>query len=456
MNKSFFLLLTMASLTALLILQIPSETFADVISPKKQTKIGIDPTDITCKANLVKVHRINTDSFDCFTPSTAEKLIKMGIASDIPKDKLEAKKLSSKNPPIGTVTGLSTVKQFGSEGKLSNTLRVISYLYVFDVCANDKTIRAPEVLVQSDSEAKTVKLAQKVMANTCYTSSAVMKAADSNSIHASITNKGLITDKVTELEANVADLQQKISTLKKGLPDLAKQDTVTLSEDARKKITDTTNELGTLRTQLNVAKGELNKYLFMLNAPPQLKASDFTKPLLTFTGAPLKDTAVNVMSISAQRSSPDAPPYTTNALRQYDVIFEACAGNQVLRAPEVKASSDSEEKVIRIAEKIIANSCQMSSLKINAQDTKSIRLEIANRSDISSKISEFDKIIETLSVEQRTYQVELNHLVTQSEKPADYEQKVRELSNKIMTLRNDINTAKFQMYGSMYEIYKTP
>lgn len=455
MNKSFFLL-TIASLTVLLISQIPLETFADVISPKKQTKIGIDPTDITCKANLVKVHRMNTNSFDCFTPSTAEKLIKLGIASDIPKDKIDTKKLLSKNPPIGTVTGLSTVKQFGSEGALSSNLRVISYLYIFDVCANDKTIRAPEVLIKSDSEAKTVKLAQKVMANTCYTSSAVVKATNPNSISASLTNKGLITDKVTELEANVADLQQKISTLKKGLPDLAKQDTATLGADARKKITDTTNEISALRMQIDQAKGELNKYLFTLSAPPQLKASDFTKPLLTFTGVPLKDTAINIMSISAQRTSPDDPPFTTNALRQYDVIFEACTGNQVLRAPEVKATSDSGEKVIRISERIIANSCQMSALKINAQDTKSIKLEIANRSDISAKIVELDKMIETLSVEQRTYQVELNHLVTQSDKPADYEQKIRDLSNKIIQLRNDINNAKFQMYGNMYGIYKAP
>ena len=72
-----------ASLTVLLVSQLSSGVFADVISPKKQTEIGIDQTDIVCKANLVKVYRINVDSVDCFSPSSAEKLIAMGIAKDI-------------------------------------------------------------------------------------------------------------------------------------------------------------------------------------------------------------------------------------------------------------------------------------------------------------------------------------------------------------------------------------
>ncbi|NNL58018.1 MAG: hypothetical protein HKP31_00860 [Nitrosopumilus sp.] len=162
--KKTLLIFTIAVLSVFLISQASSDIFADVISPKKQIKIGIDQTEIICKANLVKVYRINSDSVDCFTPESAQKLVDMGLAQDIPKDKLEAKKSFRTNQPIGKVTGLATVKQFGSEGKLSTDPRVVDYLYVFDACANEKTIRLPEVLVTSDSEAKTVKLAKK---NTC-------------------------------------------------------------------------------------------------------------------------------------------------------------------------------------------------------------------------------------------------------------------------------------------------
>lgn len=452
--NSVLLTLTMLSLSVLMISSIPTDVFADVVSPKKQSALGINGEDIICKTNLVKVHRTNVDSVDCFSPSSAEKLIAMGIAKEIPKDKLEAKKTLKQNSPIGTITGLDTVKKFGSEGKLSNDPRVIEYIYVFDACAADKTIRAPEVLITSDSEAKTVKLAKKITANTCYSSSAIIKATNPSSISASFTNKGVISDKLQELEANVADLQQKLSVLKKNFSGLVKQDSSMLDDDSKMMINDSTGEIVKLRAELNRAKGELNKYLFALHSPVQLKSSEFIKQKLTFTGVPLEGVSVNALTITRQTLGNTDSPDTTTGVKLYNVVFEACSGNDVLRAPEVRIKSDNEEKVIRIAEKIIPNSCQMSAVKINAANTNSITLEIANRSDLSAKIVELEKQIESLIGEQSTYQMELNKLVVQSDKPADYEQKVSELSAKIIKLRDEIRNAKFQLYGSMYEVYK--
>ncbi len=449
--KSLLVIFVIASLSVLFVTQ-SSDVFADVVSPKKQINIGIDQTEIICKANLVKVYRLNTDSVDCFTPTSAQKLIDNGLAKDIPKDKLDAKKSFKQNPAIGTVTGLATVKQFGSEGKVSTDPRVVQYMYVFDACANDKTIRLPEVLVKSDSEAKTVKLAKKIMANTCYTSSAVIKATNPDSITGMITNKGMVSDKINQLEMAVTDLQQKLAAKKMTLADFRK-DASTLSEAEKTKLSTITNEIVQLRTELNQAKGELNKYLYTLNAP-QLKSTQFTKQKLTFTGTPLKETSTSIMTISRQSAGNTDSPDTTTGLKLYNVVFEACAGKETVRAPEVKVTSDSEEKTVRVSEKIIPNSCQMSTAKINAVDTKSITIELANRADISEKISNLEKNIEMLLDEQSTYQIQLNKLVVQSDKPADFEQKVTELSNKIIKLRNEIRDAKFQMYGSMYEIYK--
>ena len=455
--KSTLLILSVTSLTLLIISQAPLQgAFADVSSPKKQTNLGIDQTDIICKTNLVKVYLINADRTGCFTPSSAQKLIDKGIAQEIPKDRLDAKKNFRQSPPIGTVTALSTVKQFGSEGIQSSKFRVVEYIHIFEVCAKDKTIRAPEVLVTSDSESKTVKLAQKIMPNKCQTNNAKIKATDPGSISASLTNKGMITDRLTELETKVADLQQKLATLKKDFSSVVKQDSETLGDNAKKKITDTTNEIVNLRAELNQAKGELKKYLFALHAPAQLKASEFTKQKLTFTGVPLKDTSVNVMKITKQTVGTKDQSSTFGDLSLYNVVFEACTGKDVLRAPEVKITSDSDEKTVRVSERIIVNTCLMSTAKINAKDVGSITLEIANRSDISVKIVELEKKIDSLSEEQSKYQGELNKLVVQSEKPTDYEKQVTELSNKIIQLRNEIKDVKFQLYGSQYEVYKNP
>lgn len=264
----------------------------------------------------------------------------------------------------------------------------------------------------------------------------------------------MVTDKITELETKIEDLQKKINTLKNSLPNEARESSSPLGENIKKTITTTTNEISNLRTELNQAKSELNKYLFALHAPKQLKATEFTKQKLTFTGVPLTETSANIMRISKQVTGNDGIENINQTL--HNVVFEACAGKEVLRAPEVRINSDMEEKVIKISEKIIANSCQMSTAKINAKDPNSITLSIANRSDISLKITQLENTITKLSEEQRTYQVELNKLVSQSEKPTDYEKKVTELSNKIIQLRNEIRDIKFQLYGSLYEIYKTP
>ncbi|NNL58017.1 MAG: hypothetical protein HKP31_00855 [Nitrosopumilus sp.] len=294
---------------------------------------------------------------------------------------------------------------------------------------------------------------KKILANTCYTSSTVIKTTDPASVSGVLTNKGLITDKITQLESAVTDLQQQLDTKKKSLGELTKS--TTLSDETKKKVSDTTSEIVKLRAELNLAKGELNKYLYTLNAP-QLTSSQFAKQKLSFTGVPLKDTSTSIMSISRQTVGNTDSPDTTSGLKLYNVVFEACAGNEVVRAPEVKITSDTEEKIIRVSERIIANSCQMSAGKINTVDINSIKLELANRSDISAKITQLEKNIEMLLDEQSTYQIQLNKLVVKSERPADFEQKVTEWSTKIIKLRNDIRDAKFQLYGSIYEIYKSP
>lgn len=451
MNHKLLVILITMVLVTVSVVSI-TEAFADVISPKKQTEIGIDQTDIICKANLVKVYRTNTDSVSCFKPSSAEKLISNGLAKEIPKDRLEAKKSFSQNLPVGTTKDILTIRQFATPTKQSSELRANEYLHIFEVCAKEKTIRAPEVLIKSDSEVKNIKLAQKIMANECYTNSAKIKAGDPNSVSTTLSNKGFVTDELSKLEGKVKEIQQKIATAKMTLSEITKNPT-NLGNESKRKISETTDEIVKLREDLNLAKGELNKYLFVLHLPQQLKASDFIKPKLTLTGMPLKDTSTNIITVTKQVTGSG----TQDAKQTlHNVVFEACSGNEVIRVPEVKITSDTEQKTIKVSEKIIANSCLMSMGKINANDPASIKLEVANRSDISMKITELEGLVGQLSDEQRSYQMELNKLVVQSEKPADFEQKVTELSNKIIDLRNKLKDAKLQLYGTQYEVYKKP
>ena len=452
--QSTFLILAVASLATLLIAQAPIQSFADVPSPKKQTQIGIDQTDIICKANMIKVYRINADSIDCFTLSTVQKLDDRGLIKDIPQDKLELKKSFRQNEPLGTITKIATLNQFGEEGKFSSTHRIVEYLHVFEVCAKDKNIRAPEILISSDSEAKAVKLAQKINAEKCYTTSAKIKATDPSSISTVLTNKGMITDKLMGLEQKITDIKEKISQAKKNLGSTLKDNTSTTDENNKEETISASDEIIQLRKELNSAKGELNKYLFALHAPSQIKASEFTKQKLTFTGVPLGNTSTNILTITEQVMGSKSQGSAMSDIKTYNVVFEACTDKEGLRVPEVKVTSDSDDKIVRIAEKIIANSCQMSTVKVNAVDSNSINLIIADRSDISSNILDLEKEIERLTAEQVKHQMELNKLVVQSEKDADYEKRVAELSENIIELRNEIKDVKFRLYGSIYEVYR--
>jgi len=78
---------------------------------------------------------------------------------------------------------------------------ITSYKYVFEACSFNKQIKFPKIEVTSDSEKIIVKLAHTLKPNSCQTTSATIKAADLNSIKATLVNKGA-TGKITTLELN--------------------------------------------------------------------------------------------------------------------------------------------------------------------------------------------------------------------------------------------------------------
>ena len=66
---------------------------------------------------------------------------------------------------------------------------------------------------------------------------------------------------MTELENNVSQLQEKLSVLKKSFSDVMPKDSAPLTADSEVMIYSTGDEIVKLRAELNLAKGELNKYV---------------------------------------------------------------------------------------------------------------------------------------------------------------------------------------------------
>jgi len=84
---------------------------------------------------------------------------------------------------------------------ISASAEITSYNYVFEVCSFNKQIKFPKIEVTSDSERKIVYLKHTLKSNTCQITSATIKAADQNSIKATLMNKGS-TGKITTLSLN--------------------------------------------------------------------------------------------------------------------------------------------------------------------------------------------------------------------------------------------------------------
>lgn len=437
MIKSKFLLYSVV-VFAFASIFLSSAAFADVISPHKQIQLKISVSKVSCKEGFVKVIKTSDDKPACVKPSSVEKLVNNGWAKPVdPKLIVATTELS----PLGEAKILSIVKEFGSSGRLDTSPRTIEYVVVFDACTFDKTIRSPQVLVNSDSESKSVQMASMIPANACQTNSVKIKATDTNSIKVTLTNKGGITDKITTLENNISDLLEKINQDKKKLSDLT---SIEATDSVKQDITTTSNSLFDLRNQLNIVKSDYNTYLFTLLAEPA-KLTELRVPV-SFEGANIDGIRFTTITSYQQIGSQERP-------FGYNVIFEVCSDLQTIRLPQVKVTSDTETIIVKLADKIPTKTCQKSIAKIKASDITKLTYELGTSNDVSLKIDELLTNIDTQQKTLATVKQELSELTHKAQKPGDFDQKVTELSNQIIDLRNKINSNKEQLARYQFQFY---
>ena len=426
--KTILIALVFFALSGLFLSNI---TYADVISPKKQVELKIKVVNVTCKQGLVKVIKAGDDSPACVKPSTAEKLEKLGWAKQVDPKKIEEAKMASKEP-LGEIKKVLVTKVAGDAGRLETAPRTVAYNFIFDACAFGKTIRAPQVLVSSGSESKTVQLAGQILANTCQTNVVKIRAVDPNTITGELLNMGRITDKITTLETKIADLRKQIEDEKKKLSDLAglgpEADSAELSK--------TSKLLLDLRSQLNLVRGEYNTYLFSLHVNTA-SLSEFKKPL-SFTGSAIEGVKFETVNIYKAIDSTERP-FTYNA------VFKVCSDLETIRVPQVKVTSDEGSITVNMADKIPLKTCQTTIAKIKATNVESISYELGTTNAVSSKISELQQNIDTQQKTLGELKEELAQLTRIAQKPFDFEEQVTELSNQIIDLRNKINSNKTQL-----------
>lgn len=420
---------------------LPLNAFADVVNPKKQMAAGIGSDEVFCKANLYKIIKKSTGDASCVKPETAKKLIAKGWAKSVDIAKIDQFIQAIKDrTSVGTITKQAVVKQTVTSGIANTNPAVDNYHVVFQVCANESTIRLPEVIVSSDSETRYVKLAERILANTCEVNAAKIKAANKDTIQLQLLNKGGVTAKITELENKVNTLTEQLNVERSTLSTrIAQAESPSDFKPDEKRLT----KIADLRSQLNDAKAELNRYLFAHNMIPKVKATDLKVPT-SIAGTPLQGIVVNKLSATPQLVQEGG----------FDVVFEICASDQIVRIPSVLVSSSIESKTVRLADKISPNSCQVSGTKIQAASADGITVTEGETIKKSTTASSLEQKITDLTKTLQAEKLALKDLTHLNPRPADFEAQLSTISTKIIETRAEITLTKLQLYNFLNEVFQ--
>lgn len=404
---------------------------ADIIPPKHQTKIGISDDDVVCDSGLFKVIRAASDSVVCVQAKHVSKLVASGWAKtvdDKPVDEeLLSKVINRKSIDLATINILETTTIKSQTGTSAPGKSVASYDVVFEICAS-VPIYSPDVHISSDSETKHYELANLIDADVCTLSATKIKATDPKSIQIKLLNKGDISEKIVALQNDLDSLKEQLATIRASMiptdPDSQKQG----------------KQIAELRKQINEKREQLHRILFAIHAPSTVKSKISA---MTFSGKAIEGNSASVLSVLNATQTPGL----------YDAIFEVCAGSTTIKLPIIKVTSDKQSQTVKLGDKITANSCQMTSVKIEADDKTTISVTPAGNADSSKKVSDLEVQINELQTSLIKEKQTLKSLIHSPERAENFAELVNTHVVKITELRNQISMAKAEFNKIMYLTY---
>ena len=140
--------------------------------------------------------------------------------------------------------------------------KTIAYVYVFEACAGASPIRAPEIVVTSDSEVRSVKLAIDLSPSACQVSSTIIKAASPDTIKGKLFTKDTVTKMVSNTEKRLANVKMMLSEKNIELQTTIKQPDSTTNTSKLVKLSE---EIVELRKELKDARAEYYRLLFLIH-----------------------------------------------------------------------------------------------------------------------------------------------------------------------------------------------
>ena len=448
MSKTYLYLFLIFGFLAIIMLA-PNTAFADVIPPNKQLDLNFSSNEVVCKENLVKVIRTANENAVCVKMDAIGDLVNRGIIQSPTSEKIsnEAEKQTTK--PVGKIIHMATTKPHIDPGEIQTSKKIGTYNYVIKVCAeeNDR-IKAPEIIISSDSETKSIKIPRDIRAESCNTTATKVRALDPNTITSRLLNQGGITEIITEFENKIENLKLDLTEQREKVSAINKESS---SNDRAKKVFAIHKKITEIRNELKDVRAEMQKYLLFLSMTSTSDLQPIQKGK-SITGTQVDDSLAEIVSIHKALIQPENP---TDGSTAFNVVLDVCTDKNILRIPVVQLSSDIETKTVKMAEKIAANSCQVTTAKINAIDANSISIQLAGQTENSATIIDLEKKITELKNSMKIEQDKLNQISTSS--TINKEERlttINESTIKIDQLRKELNSTKVELHKLLLQVYR--
>lgn len=140
---------------------------------------------------------------------------------------------------------------------------------IFQVCAGSETsMRAPEVVVRSLAEVKSVNLNKIIAKGTCTTTATQLSAFDSKNIRIQVIDKTVLNKLVDRAEQKLIQLRTDIALTSDGLQDMVASmpgNTPTQKTEIVK-INEVSSKLSELRKEIRNTQSEYYRLLYLLQA----------------------------------------------------------------------------------------------------------------------------------------------------------------------------------------------
>ena len=425
----------------------PNLAFADVVNPYTQLELNFTAKEVMCKENLVKVIRTFNGNPACVKPNTVDSLTERGIIKSV-NPEIISEVVAQSIEPVGKIVHLATIKPFVDPNEVVTSKKTLSFNYVFKVCSDGDRIKAPEVIISSDKETKSIKLPRDVLAGSCNTTALKIKASDPNSITSKLLNQGGVTEIITELENKIENLKLDISEQREKLSSINAESS---SSERAKKVSAIHKIISDTRNELKNTRADMQKYMLFLSLKSTTELAPIQKGK-SITGIQVDDTVAEIISVHKALIQPETLIEGSTA---FNVIFEVCTDKNILRIPVVELTTDLETKTIRMAEKIVSNSCQVTTAKTVANNADSIEIQLAGQTATSDTVIELEKKIAELKDLMSAEQRKLNTAATSSTISDEERRTTLAQSTKMVEdLRKEINSAKVELHKILLQVYR--